>query len=175
MHKQRMLHEVYGSFTDLPSFRAETGLTEDDIKNEDALKVISEDAQEQIRLKELEKKKLEDKLRDESLRAHEAAQKAKIAEQELALERYKPKTTFITDLSRDGYLSPNDLQKYLEKERIKKELKQELEEERKLKALHRRAFAKSSVKRQSRSKSKSKSHSKKPKPKSRSKSRSKHK
>lgn len=81
-----------GGFTDVNSFRAETGLTQDDISDIDVWRVINEDLQEQKRISEVARQKAETARREEFNKRDELSKQLQSTQLRLELEksRYDP-------------------------------------------------------------------------------------
>jgi hypothetical protein len=171
------LASEYGGFNDLPSFRAESGLTQADISDVDALRVINEDMQEQVRIANVEKSK-EQQERNKLSSELSNVRSAK-ANTDRELENEKARRGLYDPLG--PFRSPSTMADYYAKERLKQEVRDdlardhrikqyELEEERKRMKANAKLWAepkvrvskpktKSKVKSKSRSRSKSKSRS----------------
>lgn len=76
-----------GGFTDVNSFRTETGLTQDDISDIDVWRVINEDLQEQRRISEAARQKAETARREESMRKDELHKQLQSTQLRLELEK----------------------------------------------------------------------------------------
>lgn len=170
----------FGAFHDLATFRAETGLTEAEVPDQDAWAAINGDLQEQKRIADSEKKKaVEEKQRIDEERRRIQNEKAQyeselnrtkaqknMLESELNYEKYrKPTVNLLAPMARPV------LDDYWTRERIKQDLRDEMalekrkEQEQKAIARSARSFSRSMSPRRPRSRSKPK------KVKSRSKSR----
>jgi hypothetical protein len=133
------LHENYGGFHDLTTFRAETGLTNADITDVDALQVINEDIREQKRISDKERSEFETKAReaDQLRQARDSAMSQKnYLESNLELEKSKRR---LYEDALNPYRLTRGLEVYsvnnfLEKERLKRDVKRELEEEKRQRA-----------------------------------------
>lgn len=181
MPKQRRIKDIkFGAFTDLASFRAETGLTAEEVPDADVWAAINGDLQEQKRIADNEKKRaLEERQRLDAEKRQAQADKARyenelmsakaqknLLESELNYQKYRKPTINILEPFPRPVLSD-----YWTRERIKQDLRDELafekrkEQEQKAIARSARNFSRAMSPRKSRSKSKQK------KSKSRSKSR----
>lgn len=127
-HSKQVTAE-YGGFHDLPTFRAESGLTEADISDVDALNVINEDIREQKRIADLERGKAQQE-RDR-IRAENESTKASKNDVERALEAERA-TRRLTNGILTPFGSPSTLADYYAKERLKQEVKDDLMREQRL-------------------------------------------
>lgn len=172
----KQLNAEYGGFHDLPTFRAESGLTDVDISDVDALRVINEDMQEQKRIADAERNKAQQEraaAQQERAAAQQERDNARVSklETERVLEAEKAKRRLV-----DNVLLPigfnGTIADYYAKEKLKQEVKDDLLREQRLRRyeLEREKELEKMWKPARKPRAPSKSRSARPKSKSRSKS-----
>ncbi len=125
-----------GGFHDLKTFREETGLTPDDISDQEAYQVLFEDMKEQKRISDKSKHDEEEKRRrverNNNMQLYnqfEMGQKmSDLARENFILKNnLAPKKKSILEML-DAYETGdvNDIYKHLQRERLKREIKEEL-------------------------------------------------
>ena len=129
--RYKKLHSKFGGFHDLASFRAETGLTVNDISDVDAQQVILEDLKEQQRI-------AEKKLRDTELQAKNiiirpteytpiekksTENKFYYIDNSNLIDKIKKE---LRDYPWDKNKQDYEIARYLEKQKLRKELEEEL-------------------------------------------------
>jgi hypothetical protein len=127
------LADIYGSFNDLASFRAETGLSADDVPDIDALTVINSDMQEQKRIADQAQQRSHTAAQQNQFDRNEAASHRQKLENEL--HREKNTRQFYEKIVHPGssYYTSDPLKsatQYLERQQLKREVREELERER---------------------------------------------
>jgi hypothetical protein len=132
---RKQVQAEYGGFNDLASFRSETALTPEDISDVDALKVINQDMQEQVRITNLEKaKEREEKARLSNELGNVRSAKSNI---ERELDNEKRNKIVINPLAPilplDPFRSPSNMADYYARERLKQEIKDDFARDQRIK------------------------------------------
>lgn len=145
-----------GGFHDLPSFRAETGVTQEELSDEDAYKLLYEDAKQQKEVAMREEKTKQQRLADEKKQVESERQRLRqqlsnrydvnIKHDNLARQHDILRHEYNKERGKrqlyESVLNPyyttdptTAAAQYIQRENLKKEIKRELEEEDKLKRL----------------------------------------
>lgn len=114
-----------GGFTDLASFRAETGLSPADLSDQDAFNVINEDMREQKRIADQDAMKAQAERDAARAEAQRLSQSKSQIEQELAKEKNKLPSFTTFDLLK----SPSSMNDYMTREYLKGKIRNEIKDD----------------------------------------------